>query len=65
MDYKENIETSIKTLEALVKKMADSREEIAENRIEKDSESLNSIEVELQKLAGEVAQLKFQIEKRD
>ena len=46
MDYKENIETSIKTLEALVKKLADSREEIAENRIEKASESLNYIEVE-------------------
>ena len=38
MYYKENIETAIKTLEALVKKMADSREEIAENRIEKASE---------------------------
>ena len=65
MDYKENIETSIKTLEALVKKLADSREEIAENRIEKASESLNYIEVELQRLAGEVALLRFQIEKRD
>ena len=65
MEYKENIETAIKTLEALVKKMADSREEIAENRIEKGSESLNYIEAELQKLAGEVAQLKFQIENKD
>ena len=26
MEYKENIETAIKTLEALVKKMADSRD---------------------------------------
>ena len=65
MDYKNHIETVIKNLEALVKKMADSREEIAENRIEKASESLNYIEVELQKLAGEVALLRFQIEKRD
>ena len=45
--------------------MADSREEIAENRIEKASESLNYIEAELQKLAGEVAQLKLQIENKD
>ncbi|MBB37840.1 MAG: hypothetical protein CL515_05015 [Actinobacteria bacterium] len=65
MDYKNHIETVIKNLEALVKKMADSREEIAENHIEKASESLNYIEVELQKLAGEVARLRFQIEKRD
>ena len=65
MDYKNHIETVIKNLEALVKKMADSREEIAENRIEKASESLNYIEVELQRLAGEVALLRFQIEKRD
>ncbi len=65
MEYKENIETAIKTLEALVKKMADSREEIAENRIEKASESLNYIEAELQKLAGEVAQLKFKIENKE
>ena len=65
MDYKNHIETVIKNLEALVKKMADSREEIAENHIEKASESLNYIEVELQRLAGELALLRFQIEKRD
>ena len=61
---KENIASIIRSLEVVVKKMADSREEISENELSKAFTTLNDIEVELQRVAGQVAKLKFNIEKK-
>lgn len=59
---KEKIALIIRSLEVVVKKMADAREEISENEISKAFSTLNDIEVELQMISGQVAKLKFEIE---
>ena len=59
---KEEIASIIQKLEDVVKKMADSREEISDNNISKAYTTLNDIEIELQRIAGKVAGLKFKIE---
>ena len=59
---KEKIASIIRSLEVLVRKMADSREEISENEMSKAFSTLNDIEVELQRISGQVAKLKFEIE---
>ena len=59
---KEKIASIIRSLEVLVRKMADSREEISENEISKAFSTLNDIEGELQMISGQVAKLKFEIE---
>ena len=58
----EEIATIISELETVVKKMANSREEISENEMPKAFSTLNDIEVELQRISGKVARLKFKIE---
>ena len=60
---KEEIASIIQKLEDVVKKMADSREEISDDNISKAYTTLNDIEIELQRIAGKVAGLKFKIEK--
>ena len=42
--------------------MADSRVEISDDNISKAYTTLNDIEIELQRIAGKVAGLKFKIE---
>tara|TARA_B100001750_G_C15486940_1_gene588840 strand:+ start:747 stop:956 length:210 start_codon:yes stop_codon:yes gene_type:complete len=59
---KEEIASIIQKLEDVVKKMADSREEISDDNISKAYTTLNDIEIELQRIAGKVAGLKFKIE---
>ena len=59
---KEEIGSIIQKLEDVVKKMADSREEISDDNISKAYTTLNDIEIELQRIAGKVAGLKFKIE---
>ena len=59
---KEEIASKIQKLEDVVKKMADSREEISDDNISKAYTTLNDIEIELQRIAGKVAGLKFKIE---
>ena len=58
---KEKIDSIIRSLEVVVKKMADAREEISENELSKAFTTLNDIEVELKRVAGQVAKLKFNI----
>tara|TARA_Y100000590_G_C15359646_1_gene878414 strand:+ start:326 stop:535 length:210 start_codon:yes stop_codon:yes gene_type:complete len=59
---KDEIASIIQKLEDVVRKMADSREEISDDNISRAYRTLNDIEIELQKIAGKVAGLKFKIE---
>ena len=59
---KTEIASIIQSLEGVLKKMADSREEISNNELPKASSTLNDIDIELQRISGQVAQLKFDIE---
>ena len=60
---KTEIASIIQALEVVLKKMADSREEISDNKFPKALLTLNDIDIELQRISGQVAQLKFDIEK--
>ena len=60
---KTEIASIIQSLEGVLKKMADSREEISDNELPKALSTLNDIDIELQRISGQVAQLKFDIEK--
>jgi len=60
---KTEIAVIIQALEVVLKKMADSREEMSDNKLPKALLILNDIDIELQRISGQVARLKFDIEK--
>lgn len=62
-NVKTEIESIIQALVDITKKMADSREEISDNEFPKAFSTLNDIDIELQRISGQVARLKLNIER--